>query len=587
MKLTFIDVHPQDSPRDRGLARARANAHVAHFRHQNRVPLQRVYLRTGNPTPVTTSISSSLPPGSGNITADSVSAGPDDQLDVADTSAIDLTTCSTNVRSLSSCTEQSEGKRYATQLAKITLSWRSSHPPNPWDTIKGGNSDPFACMPIMITPEVNDIIVFFHSRLLNLFSAGKPQPDSPELRYYMASQGLVYDTYIDGLRDECSSKSFLVVMSAFRAKYANSDRKSQQHTMLEFQCQNTLRSRIRASSDVDEPILYSVTALFTASVVSRDFDQATCHGEYLHTLLMARLNKDTPIPLGLLKNALWADTQLALMRIQRSILNGEVWIPGILAPIFAPLKPYLRDLPAEIISPSSFDSTVSSGPLNAYLVQTRQCLALSIDPSYQFFDFGISSILFLVCISGLAELGFLNHYLNTTDLLRTCSIYMSAKDRLRYNVEAALSMAIVYLIDWFNGQCSTQRLVTKGDKLTRTLRSAISSLLKCINTLSDQSSHTNEDNNHNEYINAYIFVLFVQAQAERWQTLKEKGRKRAAFDCECDVELARYAKIKGLKNWKDVKGVLDLFVYSEMIEPWGGGWIGEILNGPLFEVESI
>lgn len=468
--FTFINVQNRSSQRDRELARSQANSHVARFGHRRRGLRHRSSTSAGGSIRHVT-------PSSLSPLAESrlfpITFPPPSRSSSTSTDAhfLEVALPINASESLAGSRSGSESDSPASQKAGSNLTDL-----NPWHSINSGNSDPFASMPITITPAVNRVVVFFHSRLLNLFADGRPPLNSPRVVFRMASQGLIYDTNVDSLQDECSSRSFLVFASALRAKYTQSEDAYRELKLLQRKSQRVLRSKIRATREKDDAILYSVVAHFGASFMLQDYQQAVHHGEYLRSLLLARVNNDISVPLGLLKQAIWVDTHLAIARFQPSILGGENWIPQLLQPIEQAIAACLSELPAELTT--SVDPVISSEPLRGAIIRLRQSFALAVNPSQSLVDHGVSGVLFAVFNVCISRLHLLNRCIHTQVRPQTSA------ERLHYCLEAMVSIALIFLLDRSSMYtCCFSRYMHNSDMLMSVLQLRILDTLQCVSTL--------------------------------------------------------------------------------------------------------
>lgn len=547
MDHTFINVPTQSTRRERELARSEACSHVSRFAHRRR--------------------------GRGRLSLSSDERPVRSLASPPFTSAVESRPFP--ARSLSSSTSSSLPAPIKSSKSPTTSISESESPApqqprsdragaNPWHLINSGNSDPFASMPIPITPAVNRVIAFFCSHLQYLFPDRSGPPDSPRVVFRMTSQGLIYDTHVDSLREECSSRSFIFYASALRAQWTQSEEAYRELSMAQTESQRLLHTRIQSAERSDDTVLYSVVAHFAASVILKDYRRATHHGRFLRNLLLLRVNNDVSIPLGLLELAAWYDAHLAIAQLQPSLLGGEHWIPQLLRPIEQSVAICLDELPTGLTT--LFDPIVSSQPLHGAISRLRQSSALGVRPSQNFLNQTVSCVLFADLNLCVSRLRILNCYMDAQTRLHDSTTPLDGSQRLHLYVEAMVSIAIIYHLDLRSiYTCCFAKYVQKGDILINTLQLSIASTLQCAAELGAEAK---------DYHSACLFALFVELQGRIWMARTNGIPLRGGHD----LEFTTLARNMDLRTWTDVKDVCDGFFLSSVVEPKGEDWVDDLLS---------
>lgn len=380
----------------------------------------------------------------------------------------------------------------------------------------------------------------------------------------MTSQGLIYDTHIDSLRDECSSRSFLFYASALRALSTQSEDAYRELVVAQTESQRLLHLRIQSAERSDDTVLYSVVANFAASVVLQDYRRATQHGQYLRNLLLVRVNNDISIPLGLLELAFWYDTHLAIAQLQPSLLGGERWIPPLLHPIEQSVAVCLNELPTELTT--LFDPIVSSEPLHGAILRLRQSSALGVSSSQHFLDQSVSCVLFADLNLCISRIQILNCYIDAQTRLHDLTTRLDDSQRLQLCLQAMVSIAVIYHLDLRSMYtCCFARYVRKGEVLINTLQVSIASTLQCVAELGAEAK---------DYQNGCLFALFVELQGRIWMT-QTNGTLLSSGN---DRDFTTLARTMNLMKWNDVKNVCSGFFLSGVVEPKGEDWVDDLLS---------
>ena len=146
-----------------------------------------------------------------------------------------------------------------------------------------GNSDPFNCLPIKITPTVNAEIRFRKIYRIPSWTSSwaRVVTEDPSKRHEEAS-----------LQDSSSASAYALYCFSLQGRLAEVSSRTGQHEKLELKVQSLamLRHNLQVHV-VDEGMLHAMMWLFRSAVIAGDLIEARKHGIMLRTLIVGESHK--------------------------------------------------------------------------------------------------------------------------------------------------------------------------------------------------------------------------------------------------------------------------------------------------------
>ncbi|KIX94985.1 uncharacterized protein Z520_09295 [Fonsecaea multimorphosa CBS 102226] len=442
-----------------------------------------------------------------------------------------------------------------------------------------GNSDPFSCQMITVTPIVNHAVSFVRFHLSRCWSPT-----------YMARFEDInpVDCPIFGISSTIGMMAAKWVWSFFVADVGTfwSAVASVLPLMTRFVPPASVRELERVSLELKAKVLaglrralqdgplkhqpsmtliYQVKALFREATTSGDTHSASIHAKVLLSLAEQLPVQECQGGEDVLGIALWGDSLSALFQLRRPILNYLNWMPQIVATTWTSAESLL---PVPHISDLSVPESVISPQLRQAFSHIRRVL-------------NIGKV--LMPLDGddhLRRAQLIFHWLTTKSEYHISSLLdlyfdLTEAETSRgsseggRHTEAALALALLYVFQKSFSDTSQSDCIDIHDS-TAVVHPALLARMKTALLICSQQERV-------LYKDVHFWILFIGSFCEeRLQTISPRDHNMLGEWFH--QQLAEQALEAGLSNWVDARSVLARFVVNDFLMPPAQKWYGQTIS---------
>ncbi|KIW76267.1 hypothetical protein Z517_11013 [Fonsecaea pedrosoi CBS 271.37] len=436
----------------------------------------------------------------------------------------------------------------------------------------GGNSDPFRCFAIEITPELNRILTF--TRDVALRAHYTP------LAVRKISSELAHDfekPYIRGgwadiaasLRDEGTALARLTTYSQYLS-HCVPDPKEMRKLVLQMRMRSLqlLRQKLErhtSSSSVEEKnnLKRHIFSLFDAECFCGNTQAAIIHGATLLKLIEESNKFDAPMA----QRLLYIICHSAATSGQRTVPSVGKWIRDR-SEVF--LKEQVPPHPLGVPKNHVLHASCTLPELRALFRRCQYVGDASMQPSSTEGPTPKGSVAnkqaayIYVTVSALIDLSRLNDMFH--DLVE--GVWMASARKPERYTQAALSVALNYLAREMFGD-----LTISGTNI-RDCSANLMGQLKLTFSKAYQSSTVND---RLDFASAYLWILYVGALCEHRN--RDSIWKADMLDESWFSPLLVFqAHLTGAVTWPQMRVVAEQFFYVDIVEPDGAIWFDALLK---------
>lgn len=303
--------------------------------------------------------------------------------------------------------------------------------------------------------------------------------------------------------------------------------------------------------------------LFASELISLNVSAARVHGNFLVRALEEQ-SKTAAIHPKLLMNVLWNDVNLSAMFLVRPILDYENWLPRMFRSSLREAEKQLP--PVEDLSIGILDPSITHHGLQSVFLGERENSHIWMWSTQEGSETPFIVLLWMAVRRAIHSLRLVSIYLDIQETWNT-----SQPDPHSSHMQACLALAAVYFIrlDHFSVPFRGVRMCNAGPTLSAEIR----------RLLTEETKTWSRELSRFEY--ARLWILFVGAQAEQ-MPLRGRPEPTSAW---FNREFALQARKIGLLSWKEIRSVLQLFLYHDALEPHASQWFFRTMSASL-ELES-
>lgn len=443
-----------------------------------------------------------------------------------------------------------------------------------------GNSDPFNCQMISVTPRVNQAVSFVRCYILECWSPSFTFRLGKHGRRSFHDPGLGIVSSIGSSAALWMWRELLANTTIFWSAIASS-----MPLMLQYMPEKSGRDlveihlRIKAHSirqlrndlqGVDLTVspkmswVWHIITLFNASCIDGDIISAACHAKVLRELF-ERLPTIASHEVRLVRSLLWSDSTSALFKLRRPVLDYDNWISEMLAPVWLSAQYLLPDDENYQVVPPY----VQSRPLVEAFSYMRMALHDGQIANRMWYNRDIREaelIFHMVTTKAEYHIGCL---LNLYHDLMGPEKLEGLSEGQRYT-EIALALALLHQIQKSFKDVPTDDTFDRHDSTMAIYPQLKISTERAILYCS-QAERT-------IYEHAHFWVLYIGACCEERISPFHSKRSRASrnndpsFSTWFHEQLMKKCQHLGVANWTDARLVLSKFAFDELLTPLPRLW---------------
>ena len=454
----------------------------------------------------------------------------------------------------------------------------------PFSFLREGNSDPFDCLAIVVTPQINKVMtfvrdvvipsIFFTPYFRRCAKGVQSEPTVMRDSRVISSRGAIRDWNLvkNSLQDECDAVSCIAGLLGLMAQLSSESAGRNHLAAIKMQgraaelLRHTLTRRNQDDLDSEMQLAWRVFWLFRGECMLGDVEAARIHCKMLRHLTEHGMQHGT-FDIQFLVSVLFNDVDLAARTMRRTTLDLEIWFPSIMAPTWTALEPLLP--PISLDFQDGLDPSISTEPLQTLFIRTRRLFAIG-EQAFNEEDCTEASradLVFAWTVShSLVDVGlFVNHYLDVSQLLASNNQDTELTSLGDFYTEASLNLAALCMTRYV-GHVAVVNGVDIRDVTPTIMVHLQSSMANALEmSTADELSY---------YKNAHLWVLFVGALAQQRRAGQRGPFQRSWFQSKL-VSMAREA---GISTWKQLHKIVARFVYSDVVEPHGSTWFERCLT---------
>lgn len=438
-----------------------------------------------------------------------------------------------------------------------------------------GNSDPFDSFGIVITPEINQFIVFvrevaipstyFNGVYRRMSSLDSRIPGSPivlEKSKYISSPAAIRDwqQLTDSLQDECTALARLAGYASVMAQVVPDNRWARFASMkMQTRAITLLRQFIHEHQPTLEESLTTVLphlyGLFRTECINNNVTGAAYHARMLRTIF----EKGFFTP-QLLIQTLYNDVDLALKHTHKTFLDVDDWCPKVVAGTLTTIRnalPIFKD-PDQDFHPSI------SYPKLLRLWRQRYLFAVTIYerpfPAQRWSQRSLGDMAFIyMSITSFLEHGqLINLYVDLTN-----GEVLPQADPAERHLQAALIMALLYV-----ARRNAHESIVGGVDI----RDAAPQIMRQLKSSSITAWYACSCAQLTEYEAAFLWIFYVGTIEEKRRELS--GRETSGWFA---TQLWTQAQTMGVENWSQMQCIAKQFLYTNIVDPDGSLWFDDLL----------